>query len=146
RTDVGARNNARLCREPYHALSRDDLDRLIHRRAARRPARRARRIGRARRHRDRRHCRALFRRAADQGDAPQMKKLAASKQLTDDLVAASRILPEHGVLDAYGHVSARSDKRREHFIMSRSRAPALVSPADLIEWGADSEAAAGDKR
>ena len=75
-----------------------------------------------------------------------MKKLAASTQLIDDLVAASRILAEHGVLDAYGHVSARSDKRREHFIMSRSRAPALVTAADLIEWGPDSESAAGDKR
>jgi ribulose-5-phosphate 4-epimerase/fuculose-1-phosphate aldolase len=75
-----------------------------------------------------------------------MKKIAASKTLIDDLVAASRILAEHGVLDAYGHVSARSDKRPEHFIMSRSRAPALVGAADLIEWNADSEAATGDKR
>jgi len=75
-----------------------------------------------------------------------MKKIAASKTLVDDLVAASRILAEHGVLDAYGHVSARSDKRAQHFIMSRSRAPALVTAADLVEWNADSEAATGDKR
>jgi ribulose-5-phosphate 4-epimerase/fuculose-1-phosphate aldolase len=75
-----------------------------------------------------------------------MKKIAASKTLIDDLVAGSRILAEHGVLDAYGHVSARSDKRPQHFIMSRSRAPALVTAADLIEWNADSEAASGDKR
>ena len=75
-----------------------------------------------------------------------MKKIAASKALIDDLVAGSRILAEHGVLDAYGHVSARSDKRPGHFIMSRSRAPALVTAADLIEWNADSEAASGDKR
>ena len=75
-----------------------------------------------------------------------MKKIAASKTLIDDLVAGSRILADHGVLDAYGHVSARSDKRPDHFIMSRSRAPALVSAADLIEWNADSEAASGDKR
>ena len=75
-----------------------------------------------------------------------MKKIAASKSLIDDLVAASRILAGHGVLDAYGHVSARSDKRPDHFIMSRSRAPALVTAADLVEWNADSEAAAGDKR
>ena len=73
-------------------------------------------------------------------------KLNAGKALVADLVAASRILAEHGVLDAYGHVSARSDKRAERFIMSRSRAPALVSAADLIEWGPDSEPAAGDKR
>jgi len=75
-----------------------------------------------------------------------MKKIAASQALIEDLVAASRILAEHGVLDAYGHVSARSDKKPAHFIMSRSRAPALVTAADLVEWNADSEAATGDKR
>jgi ribulose-5-phosphate 4-epimerase/fuculose-1-phosphate aldolase len=75
-----------------------------------------------------------------------VKKLAASRRLIDDLVAGSRILAEHGVLDAYGHISARSDKRPERFIMSRSRAPALVTAADLMELGADSEPATGDKR
>ena len=73
-------------------------------------------------------------------------KIAASKPLIEDLVAASRILAQHDVLDAYGHVSARSDKRPEHFIMSRSRAPALVTPADLVEWNADSEPARRDER
>jgi ribulose-5-phosphate 4-epimerase/fuculose-1-phosphate aldolase len=73
-------------------------------------------------------------------------KLAASKGLIDDLVAGSRILAMHEVLDAYGHISARSDRRPEHFIMSCSRAPALVSAADLMELGPDSEPATGDKR
>src|ERR687891_67005 len=77
-----------------------------------------------------------------------MKKppLPASRALVDDLVAASRILAQHGVLDAYGHVSARSDRRPERFIMSRSLAPALVTPADLMELDADSEPLPGDKR
>jgi ribulose-5-phosphate 4-epimerase/fuculose-1-phosphate aldolase len=75
-----------------------------------------------------------------------MKKLSASKGLIDDLVAASRILAAHEVLDAYGHVSARSDKQPDRFIMSRSRAPALVTAADLMELDADSEALRGDKR
>src|SRR5262245_66583603 len=66
-------------------------------------------------------------------------RIAASVPLTEDLVAGSRILAQHGVLDAYGHISARSDKRPEHFIMSRSRAPALVTAADLMELDADSE-------
>src|SRR5689334_24642021 len=77
---------------------------------------------------------------------PASPRLAASKALIDDLVAGSRILANEGVLDAYGHVSARSDKRPQHFIMSRSRAPALVTAADLIEWGTDSEPARRDKR
>ncbi len=75
-----------------------------------------------------------------------MKKLSASKALIDDLVAASRILAAQGVLDAYGHVSARSDKRPGRFIMSRSRAPALVTAADLMELDPDSEALPGDRR
>ena len=77
-----------------------------------------------------------------------MKKptLSASRALIDDLVAASRILAQHEVLDAYGHVSARSDKRPERFVMSRSLAPALVTAADLMELDADSEPLPGDKR
>ena len=74
-----------------------------------------------------------------------MKKISASRALLDDLVAASRILADQGVLDAYGHVSARSDKRADRYIMSRSRAPALVTAADLVEHDLDS-APVADKR
>ncbi len=73
-------------------------------------------------------------------------KPAASRDLVEDLVAGSRILAAHGVLDAYGHISARSDKRPDRFLISRSRAPALVTAADLMELGADSEPAGGDTR
>ena len=65
-------------------------------------------------------------------------KLSASGALIDVLVAASRILAQHEVLDAYGHVSARSDRKPDHFVMSRSVAPALVTAADLMELDADS--------
>jgi len=75
-----------------------------------------------------------------------MKKLSASRNLIQDLVASSRILATHEVLDAYGHVSARSDQRPDRFVMSRAVAPALVTAADLMELDADSEALAGDKR
>ena len=74
-----------------------------------------------------------------------MKKPAASKALIEDLVAGSRILADQGVLDAYGHISVRSDKRPDHFLMSRSRAPALMTAADVMELGPDSEAIS-DKR
>jgi len=75
-----------------------------------------------------------------------VKKLSAGRGLIEDLVAASRILAAHEVLDAYGHVSARSDKRPDRFLMSRALAPALVTAGDLMELDADSEALAGDKR
>jgi ribulose-5-phosphate 4-epimerase/fuculose-1-phosphate aldolase len=70
---------------------------------------------------------------------PRKKTLAASPALLDDLVAANRILAMHGVLDAYGHVSVRSDRDPERFFMSRSLAPQLVTRADLQEYGPDSE-------
>jgi ribulose-5-phosphate 4-epimerase/fuculose-1-phosphate aldolase len=50
------------------------------------------------------------------------------------------------VLDAFGHVSARSDREPGKFVMSRSLAPALVTAADLMTLDADSEPAAGDTR
>ncbi len=66
-------------------------------------------------------------------------------KLIDDIVAASRVLAKHGVLDAFGHVSARSDRNPAHFLMSRSVAPALCTARDVIEHDADSEPR-GDKR
>src|SRR3954471_3877516 len=67
------------------------------------------------------------------------RPLSANPALVDDLVAANRILAMHGVLDAYGHVSVRSDRDPARFLMSRSLAPQLVTAADLQEYGADSE-------
>jgi ribulose-5-phosphate 4-epimerase/fuculose-1-phosphate aldolase len=74
------------------------------------------------------------------------KPLPASKSLIEDLVAGSRILAKHGVLDAFGHVSARSDREPGRFVMSRSLAPALVTAADLMALDADSEPLPGDAR
>jgi len=74
------------------------------------------------------------------------KNVSASRGLVADVVAASRILAMHEVLDAFGHVSARSDRDPAHFVMSRSLAPALVSAADLMELDTDSEPLPGDDR
>jgi ribulose-5-phosphate 4-epimerase/fuculose-1-phosphate aldolase len=73
-------------------------------------------------------------------------KPSASAALIEELVLGSRILANEGVLDGYGHISARSDKRPGHFIMSRARAPALVTAADVMELDPDSEPMPGDSR
>ena len=54
----------------------------------------------------------------------------------DDLLAANKILSNEGVIDAFGHVSCRHPARAEHFLMSRARAPALVTAEDLMEFDA----------
>jgi len=59
--------------------------------------------------------------------------------LIDDLVAASRILAKHGVLDAWGHVSMRHPKNPERYLISRARAPALVAAEDIVELDLNSD-------
>jgi ribulose-5-phosphate 4-epimerase/fuculose-1-phosphate aldolase len=62
----------------------------------------------------------------------------AEPGLVDDLVAANRILYDQGVVDGFGHVSARHDKDPGRYLLSRSMAPALVTAADIMEFDLDS--------
>ncbi len=55
-----------------------------------------------------------------------------------DLAAASRILAEQGVVDAFGHISHRHPDAPDRYFMSRAMAPALVTPDDIIEYSLDS--------
>jgi ribulose-5-phosphate 4-epimerase/fuculose-1-phosphate aldolase len=58
--------------------------------------------------------------------------------LVQDLVIASRTLAEHGVIDAYGHASARSDSNPQRYFMARNIAPELVVENDILEYDLDS--------
>ena len=55
-----------------------------------------------------------------------------------DLAVANRMCAHEGVLDAFGHVSMRHPDNPNRYFLSRSRAPQLVEPADLIEYDLDS--------
>lgn len=68
----------------------------------------------------------------------------ASLQIPD-LVAADRILAAHEIVDAYGHVSTRSDQNPQHFFMSRSLAPELVTAEDILEYDLDCNVIGGSK-
>jgi HCOMODA/2-hydroxy-3-carboxy-muconic semialdehyde decarboxylase len=61
----------------------------------------------------------------------------ARAKVVEDLVAANRILADQGVLDAYGHVSARAPQNAGRFLMSRSLAPEMVTTADVLEHDLD---------
>jgi HCOMODA/2-hydroxy-3-carboxy-muconic semialdehyde decarboxylase len=56
-----------------------------------------------------------------------------------DLVVAYRTLAEHGILDAYGHVSVRCRDRPDRFLLSRAIAPEMVTVDDIMEFDLDSE-------
>lgn len=58
--------------------------------------------------------------------------------LLNDIVAASRILANEGLVDGFGHVSARHPERADRYLLSRVRAPALVERADILEFDLES--------
>ena len=56
----------------------------------------------------------------------------------EDLVAANRILADQGVLDGYGHVTIRHPNAPDRYFLSRSKAPAIITAADIMEYDLDS--------
>ena len=71
---------------------------------------------------------------------------AVAPELIADLAAASRILAAQGVVDGFGHVSMRHPHAPERYFLSRSMAPALVMPDDIIEYDLDSNACNAEGR
>jgi ribulose-5-phosphate 4-epimerase/fuculose-1-phosphate aldolase len=72
---------------------------------------------------------------------------AADPGLVADLATANHILYDQHVVDAFGHVSARHDKRPDRFLLARNMAPALVTAADILEFDLDGTPIdAGDRK
>lgn len=67
-------------------------------------------------------------------------------QTIADLVVANHILARQGVVDGFGHISARHPEDPAKYLLSCSRAPELVTAADVMVFDLDSTAAAGDTR
>src|SRR6516164_2453584 len=61
----------------------------------------------------------------------------SDEQRIADLVVASRILVQVGVLDCFGHVTVRSLKNTNHYCMPPTMPPALVTPKDLVQRDQD---------
>ena len=57
----------------------------------------------------------------------------------EELAVAYRILAAHGVIDAYGHVSMRSERDPNRYLIARSLAPELMTEADIMECDLDSQ-------
>ena len=58
-------------------------------------------------------------------------------QVLEDLALANHILVNQGVLDGFGHISARHPHKPDRFFIARSMAPALVEVADIVEVDLD---------
>ena len=55
------------------------------------------------------------------------------------LALANRMVAHEGVLDGFGHISVRHPGNPERYLLSRSRSPELIEPADILEFSLDSE-------
>lgn len=58
----------------------------------------------------------------------------ASADLLQDLVDANHILFDQGIVDAFGHVSARHDRDPGRFLLARNVAPGQVESGDILEY------------
>ncbi len=67
--------------------------------------------------------------------------------LAEKLAIANRILFHHGVVDGFGHISARHPDSSARFLLSCNRAPGLVRPEDVLVYDLDGDPVAPtDKR
>ncbi len=53
--------------------------------------------------------------------------------IKEDIVTAYKILVNEGILDSFGHVTARSSKNPNVFLMPQAMPPSLVTKADILE-------------
>src|SRR5881394_2334009 len=72
-----------------------------------------------------------------------MAKLAV---LIEELVTANRILAREGVVDSFGHVSARHPDNPQRYLLSRARAPDCIEEADIMEFTLDGNPIDGQGR
>lgn len=61
----------------------------------------------------------------------------SESKLVETLVAANRILANEGTLDVFGHISVRSERNPEEFLLSCSRSPAAVAAPDILRYRLD---------
>src|SRR5688572_30588432 len=67
------------------------------------------------------------------------RKRKPNAELVRDVVAANHILFIEGVVDGFGHVSARDDRNPGRFLLSRSIAPGTVTARDIMEHDLEGE-------
>lgn len=65
-----------------------------------------------------------------------MSKLA---YVIEEVVTANRILAREGIVDSFGHVSARHPENPNRYLLSRARAPERIEADDIMEFTLEGE-------
>jgi ribulose-5-phosphate 4-epimerase/fuculose-1-phosphate aldolase len=77
----------------------------------------------------------------DTANNNSQKETSVANKLAEaraELSLANRIVANEGIIDAFGHVSMRHPDNPGRYLLSRSRAPELVTPEDFVEYDLDS--------
>jgi HCOMODA/2-hydroxy-3-carboxy-muconic semialdehyde decarboxylase len=72
-------------------------------------------------------------RSTAQAQQPAAAPADADEERIADVVTASRILTNEGILDSFGHVSTRSTRNANRMFIPRAMPPGLVTRADIVE-------------
>lgn len=67
------------------------------------------------------------------GSAYAQQPVDPDDALKEDMVTAYKVLVNEGILDSFGHVSARSNKDPNVFLIPQAMPPALVTKNDILE-------------
>jgi ribulose-5-phosphate 4-epimerase/fuculose-1-phosphate aldolase len=70
-----------------------------------------------------------------------MPKAGARSKIIADLVTANRILAAQGILDGYGHVSARCEDEPKQYYIGDATPPGNVRAKNVFRWTLESEPA-----
>ena len=58
-------------------------------------------------------------------------------KLVETLVTANRMLANENIIDVFGHISVRSDRNPQEFLLSCSRSPQAVTASDIMRYKLD---------
>lgn len=64
---------------------------------------------------------------------------SAHPKVFEELVTATKILLNEGILDTYGHISARDPEDPESFFLAQKLAPSLITADDILRFNLDGE-------
>ena len=64
---------------------------------------------------------------------------AGHRQLFEDLVTATKILVHEGIMDVFGHISARDPENPDGFFLAGKLAPSVITKDDFLRFDLDGE-------
>lgn len=64
---------------------------------------------------------------------------ATRQKVFQELVTATKILLNEGILDTFGHISARDPEDPQSFFLAQKLAPSLITTGDILRFNLDGE-------